>query len=245
MDKEILKLLPQKAFKLLSIKETFNIGTAVTKSIFDKQSYDANFQRRAEDWKFDDIEIVKEFSKSKSVLFTKEDGEKILKIYFSQFFEKNLVVHIDLRKNSFYSTGNLYWNPSKINYSFSQSFLDGVCSLYKGFYSNDREKFEEGLIQLGMIQESMSETQKIKMKELFYEHFGEGRTAAIKFSVEKLQKSFNAIFTHFLKEDIPLNPEFAVLGVCLVTLYLTLQDIPFELNVSNAFSEVAHKYQQV
>jgi hypothetical protein len=244
MDKEILKLLPQKAFKLLSIKETFKIGTAVTKSIFDKKSYESNYLHRAKDWRFDDIELVKELPTSKAVLSTKEDGEKILKIYFSQFFEKNLVVHIDLRKNLFSSQENFYWIPSKINYSFSQSFLDGVCSLYKGFYFDDSDKFEEGLVQLGMIKASMSEKQKIAMKELFYKHFGEGRTANVKFSLENLQGSFNAIFSYFLKEDIPLNPEFAVLGVYLVTLYLTLQDIPFALNVSNVFSEVVQKYQK-
>ncbi len=245
MDKDILKLLPQKAFKLLSFKETLRIGGAVTKSIFDKQFYESSFKRRSEGWKFDDVKLVNDSLKSTDALLSKEDGEKILKIYFSQFFEKNLPIHIDLRKSSFSKTDILCWTPSRINYKFSQNFLDGVCSLYSGFYFDDEEKFEVGLTQLGMINASMSDAQKNNMKELFLNHFGEGKKAAVKFSLKKLQASFNEIFSYFLKEDIPLNPEFAILGVYLVTLYLTLEDIPHALNVSEVFKDVALKYGEV
>lgn len=242
MDKDILKLLPQKAFKLLSFKETLRIGGAVTKSIFDKQLYESSFKRRAEGWKFEDIKLINKSITPTHDLLTKEDGEKILKIYFSQLFEKNLLVHIDLRKSSFSKSDMLCWIPSRINYTFSQKFLDGVCSLYSGFYFDNTEKFEEGLTQLGMINAAMSEMQKNNMKELFLNHFGEGKTAAVKFSLKKLQASFNEIFSYFLKEDIPLNPEFAILGVYLVTLYLTLEDIPDALNVSEVFNDIALKY---
>ena len=245
MDKDILKLLPQKAFKLLSFKETLRIGAAITKSVFDKQFYETSFKSRADGWKFDDINLVNESLDSSGVRLTKDDGEKILKIYFSQFFEKNLPIHIDLRKNSFSKTDKLCWTPSKINYKFSRVFLDGVCSLYSGFYFDNAEKFEEGLTQLGMINASMSEIQKNNMKELFLNHFGEGKNAEIKFSLKKLQVSFNEIFSYFLKEDIPLNPEFAILGVYLVTLYLTLEDIPDALNVSDVFKDVALKYGKI
>ena len=242
MDKDILRLLPQKAFKLLSFKETLRIGAAVTKSIFDKQLYESSFKKRCEGWRLDDIELVNESLMPTDAFFTKEDGENILKVYFSQLFERNLPIHIDLRKNSFSRKETLHWSPSKINYTFSQNFLDGVCALYTGFYFNDTDKFEDGLTQLGMINVSMSEVQKNNIKELFLNHFGEGKTAAVKFSLKKLQASFNEIFSYFLKEDIPLNPEFAILGIYLVTLYSTLENIPEALNVSEVFSEIALKY---
>lgn len=243
MDKDILKLLPQKAFKLLSIKETFKIGASVTKSIFDKDSYELNVKKRMENWKLDDIKIVKEFSLEKEKSMGKEDGEKILKVYFSQFFE-NMPVRIDLRKSSFSSSNQLSWTPSKIHYHFSEEFLEGVRELYKGFYFDDDQKFENGLVLLGIIQPTMSITQKKELKELFYKHFGEGKAEAVNFSLKHLQESFNAIFSFFLKEDIPLNPEFAVLGVYLVTLYLTLEQIPYALSVRDAFCEVAQLYQK-
>ncbi|MBY0415395.1 MAG: hypothetical protein K2Q18_14580 [Bdellovibrionales bacterium] len=122
-------------------------------------------------------------------------------------------------------------------------FLEGVRNLYKGFYFDNNEQFERGLIELKMIKSSMGHDQKESVKELFYLHFGEGKNKNVKFSLSKLQDSFNVIFSHFLKEDIPLNPEFAILGVYLVTLYLTLQDIPHELDVFSAFSEVVNEYE--
>ena len=243
MDKELLKLLPQKAFKLFSIKEIFKIGEKLTKSRFDKNSYDIEFQSRVKIWSFSDIKIVSEFVAPRKIS-SKEDGEKILKIYFSQYFEKDLSVHIDLRESSFSSKDSFYWIPSKFHYQFQKLFREGVCSLYKGFYFENKSDFEHGLICLGIIDLNMSVNQKKGIQEIFYKHFGEGKTQAVKFSLNRLQESFNSIFTYFLKEDIPLNPEFAVLGINLVTLYLTLQDIPYELNVRDVFIEVYEKYSK-
>lgn len=242
MDKELLKLLPQKAFKLLSIKETFNIGQKITKNRFDTNSYDNQFKRKSQRWNFPDIKLVLEFPTPKKNIASKEDGEKILKIYFSQFFEKDMSVHIDLRESSFSSGDLFYWIPSKFHYQFSEEFREGVCSLYKGFYFDKKDDFENGLLLLGIVKQDMSQGRKSKISEIFQKHFGEGKTLPVKFSLKNLQESFNNIFTYFLKEDIPLNPEFAVLGINLVTLYLTLQDIPYELNVRDIFVEVLAKY---
>lgn len=242
MEKELLKLLPQKAFKLLSIKEIYKTGEKITKSRFDKKSYDKEIKSRTDSWMFPDIKIVSEFISPKNSVSSKEDGEKILTIYFSQFFEQSLSVHIDLRDSSFSSEEKLYWIPSRFHYEFSESFLEGVRSLYKGFYLDNIEEFEHGLTCLGILKASMPEQQKRQIQDLFNKHFGEGKILPVRFSLKKLQDSFNNIFTYFLKEDIPLNPEFAVLGINLVTLYLTLQDIPYELNVREAFLDVYEKY---
>ena len=156
MDKELLKLLPQKAFKLLSIKEIFKIGEKITKSRFDKKSYDIEFQSRMKVWTFSDIKLVSEFTTSRKAVSSKEDGEKILKIYFSQFFENDLSVHIDLRESTFSSTDSFYWIPSRFHYQFQNSFREGVCSLYKGFYFESKSDFEHGLVCLGIINSSIT-----------------------------------------------------------------------------------------
>lgn len=242
MDQDILKLLPQKAFKLLSVKETFRVGKMVTKSLLDKDSQVTNFKARKSHWKFNDIELIENNHTLKDGQLDKADGERILKIYFSQFFEKDLPVHIDLRKSSFKKEDILYWTPSKLSYRFSSQFLYGVCALYLGFYNDNVESFDSGLLKLNIANESMNSEQKKEIRELFYSHFGEGRNAPVQFSLAKLQDSFNTIFSHFLKNDIPLNPEFAVLGINLVTLYLTLQEIPEELDVSKVFKEITEQY---
>lgn len=237
MDKELLKLIPQKAFKLISIKETFKMGEKITRLRMDKSSYEAQFTKRVATWKFPDISIVKELPTQDSIVSTKEDGEKILKIYFSQFYEKKLAVHIDFRKSSFHSADKFYWVPSRFHYDFEESFQEGIGLLYKGFYFDNDADFEKGLELIGILNESTNEAKKKEITEIFYNHFSEGKTEGIHFSLKNLQESLNTIFTYFLKEDIPLNPQFAVLGINLVTLYSTLQNIPEKLNVFEAFQK--------
>ena len=236
MDREILKLFPQKAFKLLSIKDSIRIGSLITKSLLDKKSYEVSVKKIDSKLNLGNNSLsTGDFPK------TKENGEEILKIYFSQFYNNQAFVHLDLRPSSFYAdSSNLFWIPSKLHYRFNNDFLKGVQSLYDGFYFDRSNDFEEGLRLLGMIRKDMDQSKRLAIIELFTKHFGEGKNAPVEFSLKKLQESFNAIFTFFLKEDIPLNPEFAVLGISLVTLYLTLQEIPFALNVKESFLQVRH-----
>jgi hypothetical protein len=235
MDIELIKLLPEKAFKLISFKETLKMGERLTRLRLDKNSYERQLDKRIASWKFSDIQIVRELPDSLNSNLTKEDGEKILRIYFSQFFEKDLAVHIDFRKSSFLSSDKFYWQPSRFHYDFQADFLKGIASLYKGFYLDNNSEFESGLKLIGILNDSMTEEKKSKIIEIFYNHFSEGKTEGVQFSLKKLQESLNTIFTYFLKEDIPLNPQFAVLGLNLVTLYSTLQTIPEKLNVFGAF----------
>ena len=222
MDQDILKLLPQKAFKLISITESLRIGALVTRSILDKKSYEKSLDERVKNWLIDDVIISSTNSDCPKKPLTKEDGEKILKVYFAQFYGNAPAVHLDMRASSFCSQDTFLWMPSKLHYTFSTSFLEGVCSLYEGFYFDDEAKFEKGLVLLGILRDSFSIEQKKEVISIFHSHFGEGKNQSVKFSLKKLQESFNTIFSYFLKEDIPLNPEFAVLGAMLVTLYLTL-----------------------
>lgn len=242
MDKELLKLLPQKAFKLLSVTESLKVGSAISKSYFNTKAYEASLEKRKISWKLSDILLLDEAPYSSNEKFSKDQGEKILEVYFSQFFENNLPVHIDLRKKSFDSSKNFGWNPSKAHYTFSPSFIEGVRLLYFGFYSSNDDDYEKGLSQLGIINTNMNSDQRNDIKNLFNNHFGSGKEAPVKFSLKELQSSFNTIFSFFLKNDIPLNPEFAVLGLCLVTLYLNLEEIDYPLDVRGAFNIVASKY---
>lgn len=245
MEKDILKLLPQKAFKLISFKETLRISALVTQSLIDKKNYLKHFELRKNQWKIESVQMVEQLPNQKSNQLTPLDGESILKIYFAQFYDRVSLVHLDLRKNYFFRGDTLLWQPSKLHYSFSPTFLEGVRTLYEGFYFDEEEKFQRGLLLLGILRESMSGDQKKAVSKIFFTHFGEGRVAPVKLSLQKLQESFNTIFSFFIKEDIPLNPEFAVLGALLVTLYTTLQEIDAELNVREAFLSIYHHYKQL
>jgi hypothetical protein len=246
MDKEILKLFPQKAFKLLSIKDSLRIGSAVTKSLIDKKSYEKNLSIKKAKWKWDEINIRNEEIISNGFInkkLSKNESCHILKIYFSQFYENESAVNLDLRINHFENVKDFQWKPSTLHFRFSNDFMEGVQFLYQGFYLDIPLEFEHGLKKLGILKENVSIEQKKKLMNLFYEHFGEGKDEPIHFTLKKLQNGFNHIFAYFLKEDIPLNPEFAVLGINLVTLYLTLQESADAIDVKEVFKEVYLKYR--
>lgn len=243
MDNDVLKLLPIKAFDLISVKDTFKIGAQLTKSLVDKKTYQKTKEDRSKTFRLDDVMIVDLIPENSPRPYTQSDGEKILKIYFLQFFDPHQIVHLDFRISHFATGVSLLWLPSKLHHTFSNDFKKGVKELYTGFYFDNPEKFELGLSLLGIIQAKMSESKKKEVAKIFFDHFGEGKDANVNFSLKKLQDSFNKIFTYFLKEDIPLNPEFAVLGAMLVTLYVTLEKIPHSLNVHQSFLEVFEKYK--
>ncbi len=240
MDKEVLKLFPQRAFKLLSIKDSLRVTGSITKSLMNQKEYQTLVERRKSSWKWDDIELSHDLPKNQLLDHSKENGEKILLIYFSQFFDNDLALHVDYRDGFTSNNKTLIWKPSRMHYKFSSSFIEGVRKLYSGFYLDNPTQFESGLTYIGIIQSNMNQQQKDEVIELFTKYFGEGKNEAIRFSLSDLQKSFNEIFSFFIKKNIPLNPEFAVLGLALVTLYNELQKISHPLDVKSAFLK-AHK----
>jgi hypothetical protein len=239
MDKEIFKLFPQKAFKLLSIKESIKITGLVSSSLLNKQSYNDQFQKRLLHWKLKDVTLQSENLPFNNRALTKEAGEKILSIYFSQFFENDLAIHLDYRHSFVLTEHSLLWKPSKLHYKFTNSFIDGIKDLYQGFYLNNNAQFELGLTTMGILKKGLNETEKNEVIELFTKYFGQGKVGTVHFSLKELQNSFNEIFSFFIKKDIPLNPEFAVLGLALVTLYSVLQEIPEALDVKSSFLSVS------
>ena len=241
MDKEVLKLFPQRAFKLLSIKDSLRVTGSITKSLLNQKDYQTLVEQRKSSWKWNDIEISQDHLSNHKLQDSKENGEKILFIYFSQFFDNDLALHIDYRDSFSSNKNTLRWKPSRMHYKFSPSFIEGVRKLYSGFYLDNPSLFESGLSYIGIIQPNMNQQQKDEVIKLFTKYFGEGKNEAICFSLSDLQKSFNEIFSFFIKKNIPLHPEFAVLGLALVTLYNELQKISHPLDVKTAFLK-AHEF---
>ncbi len=237
MDKEILKLFPQKAFKLIPLKETILITTKLTASVFDKETYQISMGQKSKELPYKKNLIIEKLSSNDTFLKTKDNGEQILKIYFMQCFDPSRIIHLDLRKNHFCNSPNLRWTPSKLHYQFSHNFIDAIRELYIGFYLEEQEIFKSGLIKLGLLTTQSKPYQQNEVIELFMQHFGEGKNSAVSFSIKKLQQSFEIIFAYFLKNNISLNPEFAVFGIYLTTLYSTLENIPDKLNVKKSFNE--------
>ena len=202
MDKEILKLFPQKAFKLISLKDSIRIGSLVTKSLLDGQAREALISERLKNWHLLDVVITPSEKSGASIDLTAEVGEKILKIYFSQFYHVDLAVHLDFRSSSFYSDQKLHWIPSKLHFKFSPNFLKGIQTLYRGFYYENNEDFVKGLELLGMIKASMNAEKKDKIMKLFMVHFGEGKSSPVNFSLQNLQNPLIPSLLFFFKKTL-------------------------------------------
>lgn len=234
--KDILKLLPQKAAKLVPFTELLKMGSKVAATAVGGESYKRDVQKLVQGGLPAGVSAVGDDEPASTEALGVLHGEKILEIYFTQLFHRESLVHLDLRGSFFAARGDiLLWRPSQLRHKFSTKFLDSVCCLYQGFYHDKSEVFDVGLEGLGMIRTSMSAEKRGEIRDLLFTHFGEGRTSPIIFSLAKFQKSFDEIFSYFLKNEVPLHPEFALLGANLATLYSNLQNIKAPLDVRSAF----------
>jgi hypothetical protein len=235
--KDILKLLPQKAAKLVPFTELMKMGSKVATTAIGGESYKQDVLRLSERGLPEGVNVVSsDEGLTPHLPLEALHGEKLLEIYFAQLFRHDAPVHLDLRANFFSGQGTtLLWRPSPLRYQFSVAFLSSIRELYRGFYYAKPEVFDKGLEGLGMIRPSMSPEERDEIRNLLFSHFGEGRNSPVIFSVEKFQKSFDEIFSYFLKNEVPLHPEFALLGANLATLYSNLQNIKAPLDVRSAF----------
>ena len=167
------------------------------------------------------------------------DGEKILKIYFCQIM-KSKKVYLDLRPKYFsHKENQLLWHPNNLWAEFDLAFSEGIRAVYRGYYLENDSLFRTGLLQCGLIKESWSAEQKREVMEVFQKHFGAAREKPTRFDLDHFKSSFGNIFTTLLKNKIRLDKNFLYLGVMLVTLYIALDEIGGEFDVSAIFKDCA------
>lgn len=167
-------------------------------------------------------------------------GEKILELYFRQIARPG-PMFLDLRLAGFSVHENLIqWNPTSLWAEFSEDFVAGLSDLYAGFYGLDDELFQRGLLKSGLTQSHWSDEDKAHMAELFRAHFGTALDTPMAFNLEAFQKSFQTVFAFLLEKKVKLTTDFLLLGVMLVTLYLSLEEIGGEF----AVAEIYHRAQR-
>ena len=55
------------------------------------------------------------------------------------------------------------------------------------------------------------------------------------FGLEEFQKNFQGVFNFLLEKKGRLSPDFALLGIMLVTLYLSLDELGHSYDVKKAY----------
>ncbi len=117
------------------------------------------------------------------------------------------------------------WSPQALWWSPSPAFRDGTRELYAGFYTGDAPRFDAALATLGLA----------AAKKPLEAHFGLGDQRAVRFELKTFQGTFAAVFEACRRAGTSIPPEFAVLGVMLLTLYENLEQHGLVFDVRAAF----------
>ena len=173
----------------------------------------------------------------------KEFGQKLLVLYFQQIFSVN-EIFLDLRKERFSRSlsetceETLSWKPNGLWVEFSDEFLKGLRLLYQGFYEQNETSLDLGLSMLALYSDAMSLQEKSELKGLLEIHFGQGRTAPMKFEVAHFMRSFDNLFLFLKRNNMKLSEDFLFLGIYILTLYLHLEILDESFDVVDAFNQV-------
>lgn len=153
-------------------------------------------------------------------------GELILELYFVQVFSGQ-PMFLDLRQSHFsIKNSNYLWAPGNLWGEFSSTFVIGIKELYSGYFNNDEKKFAEGLLQTGLVQENWPVKDKKEMAELLRSTFDGGQTnSPLYFSLASFQKSFQKVFDFIVEKKGNLSSDFVLLGIMLVTMYMSLEEL--------------------
>lgn len=164
------------------------------------------------------------------------DGKIILALYFRQLFSPH-GVFLDLRSQHFSHEDQLLWNPGTLWTKFSPLFREGLIAVYDGFYLGNDDLYREGLIKIGLLDLSWPEDDQKKIMEIFRKHFGAAQTGGVKFSLDHLRGGIVSMAQFLLQKKTRITTDFMYLGIYLVTMYGTLEEIGEELPVKEIYLE--------
>jgi len=163
-------------------------------------------------------------------------GSRVLSLYFHQLHGKG-PWFLDFRPRHFAwqeTERGLTFFPSGLWYEPDPDFRQRVQSLYAGFYRKDQPALAKGVELYSWHSRPLAGfSQRIEL--LLREHFGAGDAHDIRFSIAHFRATFERIFRETAESNAKLHPELTFLGVGLVGLYLTLEQLQVPLNPRQAF----------
>ncbi|MES1185707.1 MAG: hypothetical protein ABUL60_17980 [Myxococcales bacterium] len=163
-------------------------------------------------------------------------GSSVLSLYFHQL-QRPGPWFLDLRPRHFAwddARRSLTFYPSGLWYEPNPAFRRRVQSLYEGFYRQDQAALAMGLELYGWDSHP-SPGFAPRIQRLLRDHFGPGDSPKIRFSIVHFRSTFDRIFREAADSNAKLHPELTFLGVGLVGLYLTLEQLQVPLDPRRAF----------
>ncbi len=154
---------------------------------------------------------------------TQAEGQEVLTLYFLQILSSDTWI-LDFRRQSF-QRDPWSWTPQAYYLETSPSYAAAIRDLYAGFYKEDESRFVQALEVL----------QLTPARAALEEHFGIQSQNAIRFELQTFQMTFAKIFQLCAAAQCRLHPEFAVLGILLLTLYENLEPTGLSFDVRAAY----------
>lgn len=230
--KEIFKHLPSALLDVISWGEMLKEVTKLSNRILTKKGAPSGILG------VENMELVEELTGAK---LERSHGEKILQLYFSQIMN-NSQFFLDFRLKHFSQIDNqIQWSPGGLWAQMDPPFLRGMRKIYLGYYDHDDALFLQGMLECGLVKKEWQEAKRNEVIEVFKKHFSSGREETISFDIEVFKESFTQIFKTLVKNKIQLDKNFLYLGIMLVTLYLCLDELGGEYDVSAIFKN-AHPH---
>lgn len=153
-------------------------------------------------------------------------GQLALELYFNQLFRSDVAV-IDLWPSRFGvdAEGEAVWSPRPFYLRWDPTFREGVRNIYAGFFLDDETRFNLGVRQLGLGDAASA----------LVAHFGDGNQRSVRFGVDKLRSTLEAMSSLRDDQSRPLHPNFAGFGLYLVALHELLGSLDMAYDVRAAF----------
>lgn len=242
--KELVKHVPTVLFQTVEWSQLAAELPKISRRVLQKEGYAEIYQKHLSFLHDIQVSFTQEDLKSHPLKPTKETGEKWLELYFAQLFSPH-GLFLDLRSHHFCQEGEtLKWHPSGFWTQFNEDFRQGLLEVYEGFYLENEETYYRGLVKIGLIDEKWPKEEKLKLGEIFKNHFGSSLDAEMSFDLESFQHSIITLSDFLLKKKVKISKDFLYLGIYLVTLYSSLEDASAKLPVKKIYLDTRAKFIQ-
>jgi predicted unusual protein kinase regulating ubiquinone biosynthesis (AarF/ABC1/UbiB family) len=240
--KELSKHVPTVLFQTVEWSELASELPKISRRIIQKEGYEELFHTQKEllhPYCIDltDTQIVQTKKPS-----DRAAGEKILTLYFTQLFSPH-GLFIDIRSTNFSEEGtHLKWHPTGLWTQFDDKFRQGLLDVYEGFYLQNDELYLSGLSEIGLLKESFTAEERKELGDIFRDQFGKAIEEDQKFELEHFKDSIIRMSNFMLSKKVKISKDFLYLGIYLVTMYSTLEEINAALPVKQIYLDVRGRF---
>ncbi len=240
--KELSKHVPAVLFKTVEWSELRSEIPKISQRMLKKEGYESLLNKHQQELKVFNVELTRETLSKTSIKKNSWAGEQILTLYFAQIFSPH-GLFLDLRSHHFNTDLNRFkWHPSSLWTIFDESFRQGLLDVYEGFYLCRDELYYSGLEKIGLLTKNCSIEDKKILGDLFKAQFGNALHEKMAFDLEHFKSSIIKMSDFMLSRKIKISKDFLYLGIYLVTMYSSLEEIDKELPVKEIYLKVKEHF---